>query len=126
MQVAFKSGCYESNAALDKFRFKRGPAEELVLSHCANSQCSRPFLRLRQGKLFLVETESVANPGEGTVAPSPTTRPRARQVERYWLCNECAGVWTLVHDRHRGIVLVPLPRATIGARGAMEEYRETA
>jgi len=28
-------------------------------------------------------------------------------VERYWLCDQCAQVWTLVHDR--GIVLVPLP-----------------
>jgi hypothetical protein len=27
-----------------------------MLSHCANSQCSKPFLRLREAKLFLVET----------------------------------------------------------------------
>ncbi len=97
-----------------------------MLSHCANSQCSKPFLRLRQGRLFLVETECVANPGEAMTAPSSPMPPRVRRVERYWLCDECARVWTLVHDRHRGIVLVPLPRPTAGARIAAEEYRETA
>ena len=40
-----------------------------MLSHCANSRCSRPFLHLRQGKLFLVETEGVSS-GEVTAAPS--------------------------------------------------------
>jgi|HubBroStandDraft_5_1064220.scaffolds.fasta_scaffold24728_3 hypothetical protein len=96
-----------------------------MLSHCANSRCSTPFLRLRQGKLFLVETECVANPAV-TAAPTLPARPRGRRVERYWLCDDCAGVWTLVHDRHRGIVLVPLPRPPVGAGIAMEQYRESA
>ena len=95
-----------------------------MLSHCANSRCSRPFLRLRQGTLFLVEC--MANPADVTAAPSLPMRPRGRRVERYWLCDDCAGVWTLVHDRHRGIVLVPLPRPPVGARIAMEQYRESA
>jgi hypothetical protein len=34
-----------------------------MLSRCANSQCSKPFLRLREGKLFLVETEGLARLG---------------------------------------------------------------
>jgi len=38
---------------------KSRSVEGTMLSRCANSQCSRPFLRLRQGKLFLVETECV-------------------------------------------------------------------
>lgn len=97
-----------------------------MLSHCANSRCSRPFLRLRQGKLFLVETEGVADPAVVKAAPPLPVWPRARRVERYWLCDDCAGVWTLVHDRHRGIVLVPLPRPPVGARIAMEQYRESA
>jgi hypothetical protein len=33
-----------------------------MLSRCANSQCSKPFLRLREGRLFLVETGPVAEP----------------------------------------------------------------
>lgn len=56
----------------------RNPAticEGTMLSHCANSQCLRPFLRLGQGKLFLVETECVAKSG-GLRSPSS---PRMRQ-----------------------------------------------
>jgi hypothetical protein len=89
-----------------------------MLSHCANSQCSRPFLRLRQGKLFLVETEA-AKSEEVTVSTSAFGRQRPRLVERYWLCDQCAAVWTLVHDRSEGIALVPLPRPPVTARVAM-------
>jgi len=97
-----------------------------MLSHCANSRCSRPFLRLRQGKLFLVEAELFPKSGELTV-PSPRTRLQPRRVERYWLCDQCSEVWTLVHDRKHGIVLVPLPRPPVGARiPTAEEYRESA
>jgi hypothetical protein len=98
-----------------------------MLSHCANSRCSRPFLRLRQGKLFLVETESVARSGELTAPSSPRMRQRPRRVERYWLCDQCAEVWTLVHDRKQGIVLVPLPQPPASVKiETGEQYRETA
>lgn len=78
-----------------------------MLSHCANSQCSKRFLRLREGKLFVVETGQ-PKPGE----PESALRARHlnRRVERYWLCDQCAAVWTLVHDRQQGIRLAPLPR----------------
>ena len=98
-----------------------------MLSHCANSRCSRPFLRLRQGKLFLVETELAAESRELTTPSSAQMRLQPRRVERYWLCDECAAVWTLVHDRKQGIVLVPLSRPPVGANIATAEaYRETA
>jgi hypothetical protein len=98
-----------------------------MLSHCANSRCTRPFLRLRQGKLFLVETEFVAGSRELTAASSPRMRLQPRRVDRYWLCDECAAVWTLVHDRKQGIILVPLSRPLVSAGIARaEEYRETA
>ena len=79
-----------------------------MLSQCANEKCGKPFLRLREGKLFLVETERVAKPGEPTVPPFVRARQAQRQVEHYWLCNECAAKWTLVYDRERGIALAPL------------------
>jgi len=98
-----------------------------MLSQCANSRCSRPFLRLRQGKLFLVETEFAAKSGELKAPSSPQTRLQPRRVERYWLCDQCAGVWTLVHEWHRGIVLVPLARPLVGVGVARtEEYRQSA
>jgi hypothetical protein len=97
-----------------------------MLSHCANSRCSRPFLRLRQGKLFLVETE-IARPGEATPPPVPRMRHQPRRVERYWLCDQCAGAWTLVHDRRQGIVLVPLSPPPVAERMAMaDQFRESA
>jgi hypothetical protein len=94
-----------------------------MLSHCANSTCSRPFLRLRQGKLFLVETERVAQAGELTPPSSPQVRQQPGRVERYWLCDGCAKVWTLVHDLHQGIVLVPLPRPPASVRPSREQER---
>lgn len=87
-----------------------GPAEGAVLSRCANAQCSKPFLRLGQGRLFLIETGPVANPGDLTPPRSPYARIPPRHVERYWLCDQCAQSWTLVHDHQQGIGLAPLRR----------------
>ena len=81
-----------------------------MLSHCANPQCSKPFLRLGLGKLFLVETECVAGTGELRAAPSPYVRQQRGRLARYWLCQQCAPVWTLIYERQQGIVLVPLPK----------------
>jgi hypothetical protein len=95
-----------------------------MLSHCANSKCSRPFLRLRQGKLFLVETEFVGRAAD--TQPAPLMRQHPRRVERYWLCDQCAEIWTLVHDRGRGIVLVALPQPVSASAAIEAEYRESA
>jgi hypothetical protein len=83
-----------------------------MLSHCANSQCSKPFLRLKDGKLFLVEIERLNKRGE-TAGPRP--RLQSQNVERFWLCNECAAKWTLAFDRERGVMLVPLRRPAASA-----------
>jgi hypothetical protein len=98
-----------------------------MLSHCVNSQCSRPFLQLGQGKLFLVETECVAGVEELTTPPVPYARRRTRRVERYWLCDQCAQVSTLVYDQKQGIVLIRLPKPPFRARpGLGERQSETA
>jgi len=98
-----------------------------MLSHCANPQCSKPFLRLRQGKLFLIETERVAMPGDLPAPSFSQTRALPRRVERYWLCDQCANVWTLVHDLHHGLVLMPLPRPMASVGAAMGQgCRESA
>lgn len=80
-----------------------------MLSRCANDQCCKPFLKLREGKLFLVETERVRKPG---VSNPPFVRARKQQrvVEHYWLCDGCATQWTLIYDSERGIALAPLRR----------------
>jgi hypothetical protein len=77
-----------------------------MLYKCANEACSAPFRRLREGKLFQVETEyfSQSKPAE----THRRTRPW-RRVEHYWLCDTCSGFITLTFDRERGVITVPLP-----------------
>ncbi len=94
-----------------------------MLSQCANSQCSKPFLKLREGKLFLVETEVVAKSGELIPPSLVRARQQQRHVERYWLCNECAAQWTLIYDRERGIVLAPLRRPAVSVGTATAAAR---
>ena len=86
-----------------------------MLSHCANSKCGRSFLRLAEGRLFLVESgydgqSHEAQSKHSIITPSRHRRKTPRQVERYWLCHQCAEVWTLAQDRN-GIVLLLLPPA---------------
>lgn len=81
-----------------------------MLSHCANTNCHKPFLRLREGKLFLVETDRLTKRGEPLVPPFVRARQQQRQVEHYWLCDECAAHWTLIYDSERGVALVPARR----------------
>lgn len=78
-----------------------------MLSHCVNPECSRRFLRLGEGKLFLVESE--VRTGAPPASPYDKRAP-GRRVERYWLCNLCAEIWTLVQNPVSGVELVPLPR----------------
>lgn len=80
-----------------------------MLSHCANSECSKPFLKLREGKLFLVQIQRVTQPGEKIPAGFAGARQQQRTVEHFWLCDECARRWTLIYDREQGVRLLPLP-----------------
>lgn len=92
-----------------------------MLSQCANSQCSKPFLKLREGKLFLVETARLTKPGESAAPPFVRARQHQRQVEHYWLCDECATVWTLICDSEHGVALTPLRKASANAACAGAE-----
>src|SRR5437867_6863073 len=89
-----------------------------MLSRCANSQCCKPFLRLRDGKLFLVETDRLTKSGQTAVPPFVRARQQQRCVEHYWLCDDCAKLWTLVYDRDRGVTLAPLTRPATNAAAA--------
>jgi hypothetical protein len=80
-----------------------------MLSKCANLACSTPFRRLREGKLFQVETEYFDR--NRSAHPVRKERP-FRRVEHYWLCDECSPFVTLTFDRTRGVITVPLPDGT--------------
>ena len=75
-----------------------------MLHKCANPACHNLFRRLRDGKLFQVETKHFADRPE---AGSP--RRNGRHVEHYWLCDECAPFVTLAFDKTEGMIIVPLP-----------------
>jgi hypothetical protein len=79
-----------------------------MLSHCANGACSKPFLRLREGKLFLVETDRIAKPGQSAAPPFLRAKRQQRVVEYFWLCDDCAAEWTLCYDGESRVALVPL------------------
>ena len=120
-RVAFKEANGSQNAhevGFQPFFGEIGKRRIQMLSRCANSQCSKPFLRLREGKLFLVETERLTKPGEPPAPPFVRARQLQRQVEHFWLCDECAAVWTLVYDRDRGVALAPLRRSAASVAAA--------
>jgi hypothetical protein len=77
-----------------------------MLYKCANEACSAPFRRLREGKLFQVETEYFAQTQNSSA--HRRTRPW-RRVEHYWLCDTCSVHITLTFDRERGVITIPLP-----------------
>ena len=97
---------------------EHGKGSQVMLSRCANSQCSKPFLKLREGKLFLVETQRLPKTGESLPPSLVRARQQQRHVEHYWLCSECAAQWTLIYERERGIVLAPLRRPAVGIGAA--------
>lgn len=71
----------------------------------ANEACSTPFRKLREGKLFQVETEYFA----GDVSMTGRRGRPGREIEHYWLCDSCSPYVTLTVDRQRGVVTMPLP-----------------
>ena len=86
-----------------------------MLSHCVNSQCSKPFLRLREGRLFLVQTGQATEAKTAKARVGAPVRKPPQRVEHFWLCDACAPVWTLVQNGTQGISLVPL-RQPAGSR----------
>ncbi len=98
-----------------------------MLSHCANSQCSKPFLNLREGKLFVVEADTKTQ--NQPASPFVRVKPRQQKLEHYWLCDECAAHWTLVSHQVQGIEMTPLRkpmhtvRALDGIRSGMGKTR---
>jgi hypothetical protein len=77
-----------------------------VLHKCANPNCTNPFRRLSQGKLFLVDTQPVEE--SATRRARWKNRP-AQRAEYYWLCDQCAFALTLSYEKGRGVVAVPRP-----------------
>ena len=61
-----------------------------MLSKCANPECSKPFIYLREGRVFRIERRS------GPVSVTDHKPPRS--VEHFWLCGQCWASHTLKSD----------------------------
>ncbi len=73
-----------------------------MLSKCANPDCAAPFIYLREGKLFHINT---------AIGPQLVTEGKPPQrIEYFWLCSDCAANMTLAFQRGKGVVTVPLPQ----------------
>jgi hypothetical protein len=74
-----------------------------MLHKCANPACIVPFRSMREGKLFLAETFPT-----DLNQPSISTRRKLRRREHFWLCDACAGHFTLRLDTTLQLTTVPL------------------
>jgi len=91
-----------------------------MLSRCANSQCSKPFLRLREGGLFLAESEHVTKPQGLSGSTISLHRKPSQRVEHLWSRDRCASVWTLIQNGRRGIALLSLVQPAQAGDGRPE------
>jgi len=77
-----------------------------MLHKCANPTCPHPFRKLSEGKLFLVETDSFSS---SKSALRRWDEGVQRRVEHFWLCAQCAAVFTLTFEKGKGLKTIPLP-----------------
>lgn len=86
-----------------------------MLSKCANPGCSRPFRYLHQGRLFRLETE--VNGAASSFGSDPDLK-KHRQLEFFWLCDECAARMTLGFEKGFGITVKPVASPKVRAQVA--------
>ena len=88
-----------------------------MVSKCANPGCSAPFLYMRQGRLFRIETFSQQGRNLGpSFGTDPTLGSLSRRLEFFWLCDDCAPLMTVSFEPGRGVVVV---KAQAQARAAL-------
>jgi hypothetical protein len=81
-----------------------------MLSKCANPECLAPFIYLRDGRLYQIDTAA---------GPQLVTKSKpAHRIEYFWLCGQCASSMTLSFQRGKGVVMVPLQRETARSAAA--------
>jgi hypothetical protein len=87
-----------------------------MLNKCANPVCPNLFRSLHRGRLFLQETDCAPPAMQNHSSPGRRAQV-ARRTERYWLCDDCCSQLTLIFERGRGMVTVPLLPANSRAHG---------
>jgi hypothetical protein len=82
------------------------------VSKCANPVCSEKFLRLREGKIFLLSPTPEVEAATGGFAPA--------LYERFWLCDWYCKRLTLIWGGTE-VKLVPMPQPAISSPPAARE-----
>jgi hypothetical protein len=77
---------------------------ELMLSKCANQNCTNTFRYLHEGRLYVVDSRTALN----------GNRPRSKSSGRFkplifaWLCSSCCSSMTIQFDAEFGTMAVPM------------------
>lgn len=82
-----------------------------MLSKCASPGCPAPFLYLHEGKLFRLDIGIEDPVGQ-------SAKKTVRNLEFFWLCDECAAKVTLSYKKGVGITTVPLPEKQVRVASA--------
>lgn len=76
-----------------------------MVSRCANPDCGKPFLYMREGKLFHIDTSQ-----HPELRRKPPDAKRSEDIEHFWLCGNCSREFTVAYVPGEGITAVPLSR----------------
>ncbi len=68
-----------------------------MLSKCANPDCTKPLLYLREGKIFRMQQ----------VRRNLDAPRNSHQTEHFWLCGDCSARMTLIYDKDHGVRVLP-------------------
>ena len=71
-----------------------------MVETCANPACSEKFRRLSEGRIVVIEVQA-----------NDEKSQNARQLQYFWLCNSCCHTMTVMLDRSKGVLVVPLPES---------------
>lgn len=67
-----------------------------MVNQCANPNCRKPLHYLREGRVFLF------SPRKSSI----NNHKSPHRLEHFWLCGDCAQIWTLEMDSKDGVKLV--------------------
>lgn len=71
-----------------------------MVNNCANPACKKPLHYLREGKVFLFSQKETTKNGEKI----------PQRLEHFWLCGECAKLWTLVMGNDKSVEVIAATR----------------
>jgi len=72
-------------------------SDAAMLAKCSNPSCSAPFLRLKNGRLFILQADSRCH------------LDQSERTEYFWLCDACSATMTLRVTEDERVAAVPLP-----------------